>query len=1612
MKKTLFVTLTAVFSSVLFLFSSVWVCKMAAGHDFTNPIPVGSNQNQTAGGVKTKSDAGYIKFFKHPKNDTPMSPTPANFQTETVKIPPVTGAEIPVDDLAGTPGLLRSPLGNLPGSTTTGGMLDDMITELVASALGVAHGFCPERFNITSGSDDYGFVSECNALADTRHLKNKIDRQFEVADIRNTIPDDAEFTTLFGRDPLEAGLIGDAEDGLSPYTADLYPAFIQTDTSPSGDPFAWPWSYLTGGGPSVPPSRVFLKLEEPYTHVYAYDVANLPNEGLITAIYDPVNIEKKVHVSMYHDSTPPADKTLSPSDMSYYLFLKHFSPLAFFRKDAEKDRLRLAGYSSWQFKDWAVHDPDSTLSMLFKLFVGMNFSPIAVDTAIDAGKQLIAVVNQATLGDIDRYFLDDNGIPLDFPDGNKYKWRELIGTILGSSFTPLPDTGSAGNIYLPHNVVSWVTLGEKKYSWTNDSSASSVSKAPTPDYNPTDNPNEIFDFNAISLVGPGMFDSDVMFDNGQPALIVASGDYAKDNASLYIYKIRSGDDNKLYFKASIFGGFSDLQIGFAAEPYKVKPPEQTSGDKYVPYGIEAGNFDSDKCGDVVLTWRGAETVWEPPSSSAIWFYNHEGDKVRFRNARDPNALEMFSECITVLYGKDKSGKCVFADPSDVDYDNYVKQRCFGAAGDEPKWQIAAAAVGDINNDGKEDIVVGNLNPMKIAGDYSDAGKRTAYAALLINDGTRDFINNTITSDPETSGNYYLRLGFGSSSNPLDSSDAGQYLVNVWKDSVPDFTGIAGVGDLDIDSYGNIASRNGLPIMLPSFGCPRYSTEENDTRVLSPIEIYWSLIYNARNPGVSWYDGNIMPMRCVRHILFPSIDRTFTPVPACIRPTDLAMSTNCSCPSDMSTSPSNWMLTDCCVGCDSDIERTNFSVYCNWLEAACPSRRCCPDGCCPSSALDKPKDELFAESTGDSGSGSDFAKCDHVYDSKAPYIAERSDLKYAAGEGEPSVMETSITQGKKAIVSIDSAISPELKEGLITLLTGMGMPEADAAKAVEQLQGTFTGRAKKAGDVLIAPLLEMLLNQARAPVREGEALLERPLDKKKTSLIREAWANTISDSPRGVHLEPCPPSDPNCKSKFRFARGHVPPGHAELTVVTHKTPPPPSPDCGDSHLDPGEECEAPLWDCMGVSTTLTCNRMTCQCEETASLCGNGVRDAGEECERGIDCPAGEICDINCHCVPPPPTTGDGCPDCCPPCCPPTCDTCSRPSAEEIKVTCVGGSSPSAIEKIKKMNELARMAAPGLKQSDIFCEADYGKFVYTMNVPGGAAPTLATSDLLSSSISPMLSGNVGNFAMVHVSGTKTKDFTQDVMLPVKTDMIPQPTILLPVSSDISTSFGKATTVPVDLSMTTGVTPYGLDLSTAAPIASSDVTKYDVLSNNTLTLNNVVTLKVTGANDTARGAGEIGNAFIEASLRGQPLLCSWSARCPDSEAVTDSAKNFGSVDFNQVLNVIRDNASECQNGTCSPRLFQKLSELAGWPAYTMNTIAFVQGKVAKAGETPEPPSVQVVPTAFGPPMEAARGGGCKCDMTASAPHAASIAALLVLIAAALGGFVFVRARSKTRS
>lgn len=1517
MRKTLFILPALICGFILFSAPPI-------AADWSKPIPVGSTQNQTgAGAPLTMSDATYIKFFKHP-----ATTSGTNFSSNSIM---VDGSADPVfiDDIVGTTGLLPDIIQQAPDFA---GMLDLMIEEAYSPStahLSPTHGFCPEELKLSwidsSTGDTIERISiiECDVLRSPSYrinASNVTDHQLEIADIKNA-SSDTEFATIIGASALESGVpgygppVGDARENALPYTERDYPATIRSRGM--GD-FTWIWKDRA--------------IEEPYTHNYIYGTAQIDG-GIVSALYDPVMVEKYVRWSLLDlSSTVVTSRDIEDSGSpvgpayknAYNKFILNHAPLVFFKGDDTTKRMLLAGYSAWQFDNLdltlsGAALKSNVLNFFWKMISSLNLNPIDV-VSLD---NYLAVVNQATIGNIDGPVYDNMGKPTSTASGTPIKWRDLLST--DSSSIPLPESGSPGDVYFPHSVASYVVLWEKKHDWNHTDRL-------------TDNPNEVFDnylsrgteeVPGFALVGANMFDVDVITDNiggsAKKSLIVASGDIDKTNTSYYIYKI-SPDGEKLYIDGSIISSTFKHAIGIAGEPYKIEPAAPL-GEGYRPYGIKTGNFNGDECGDVVVTWRGAQTVWDPPAPGLApplrWFENHDGntvhDKVRFNRYPYNTKKEMFAEFFTIYYGKLSGSKCIFPDTPSASTSISMIRRA-----PEPKWQIAAVAISDLNADGRDDIIVGNLNPMRIEGIIPETCSAFAAIFYAAPDGSFPPLPDE-----------FIRTGYAETKTCPDVADEGPYLIDVWKDAGGDK--IAGVSALDIDSNGNIVSTNGLPLMLSSFGCPVFSpSDPADTEVESPIELLNSLRFNENNPGISWGDTNdIVPMRCpgtggVAPITITPFSPTITltlPKP-CVTPPGVVP----KCCVDDCTALSLSLLRECCnEACGTPADRDPpYDVLCNMLRPCCET--CVADGagCIPWSALDTPKDELFADdNAGSDGGDSAYAKCDRVYDSKAPYIASMADLKYAQAQ-----VNEQMTANK---LKISKPISEKTVEDIKNLLAQMEFSESEATEIINKLQKSLSDPFV---NILVMPFLD-IIGKLQVPENIEQ---QSALDKSNevftlSSLIKEANANTITDSdgdgvpdtPDGILMIRSETPLEFAKTRVRLPRGHVPPGKREVTVVVNKTPavPPPEEDPFDTE---DEDC--------------------------------------------------------------------------PPCCPP-CETCSLPAAETIVVKCVGGSSPAAIEKMAKMNELARAAiGPGLGSNDLFCESE-AMFKYFMNVDSGGAPTLSRDTLIN--VNPDLAGNVGNFAMIQVSGNRTMDFTKEIMLPVKTDMIGKPTVLLPVTSDVSSSFGKTTILGVDLSLTSDATPFGVNLSEATPITSDTVSSYDVLENNKYSLNNVVSLQVTSANNQSRGVGEIGESVIEASLRGQPLLCSWAGSCPDSEAF-ESGMNFDKVDFDQVLNVLRANADLCVNGVCSPELFQKLNEEAGWPLYTMNTIAFVQNRVAKRGETPGAQYAAAASTAFGPPMYAARGG-CGCDITASVPSTVSIITLLILAALSTTGYVLVREKIRKR-
>lgn len=70
---------------------------------------------------------------------------------------------------------------------------------------------------------------------------------------------------------------------------------------------------------------------------------------------------------------------------------------------------------------------------------------------------------------------------------------------------------------------------------------------------------------------------------------------------------------------------------------------------------------------------------------------------------------------------------------------------------------------------------------------------------------------------------------------------------------------------------------------------------------------------------------------------------------------------------------------------------------------------------------------------------------------------------------------------------------------------------------------------------------------------------------------------------------------------------------------------PQPFCGDGNVDPGEQCDD------GNNVNGDGCDANCNIEAGAIICGNGIMQAGEECEVNIPCPGNEICHARtCKC----------------------------------------------------------------------------------------------------------------------------------------------------------------------------------------------------------------------------------------------------------------------------------------------------------------------------------------------------------------------------------------------
>ncbi len=826
------------------------ISSQAWAQTFSAPVPIASDEAQVANipsAVRSNrsSNATNLKFFNHPLTASDE----ANFH-ETFLVLSMEEGEyyVPVQNLAAVPGLIPSPQINV---RNLGEMLDEMIvaslgigliTRLPTEGISPTYGFCPEPLVIEDSSRTVeGRNAEvtinfmCNVQStppSRRDSNNESNRQLEVADIRNTTSAD-EFAALINEEPLVPTALGDAQQSLAPYSNQTYPSTITSNL---------PFDYLSSLA-----SSGLTRLVAPYSGVFNYGLADL-EQSVVTASYDPIRVEKALHLAGNFYSADLAG--LSPDCARaegcflgqieiepgiaawtgfYNSFLNHLTPLIFFRKDQAEHRLRLSGYSTWQFDNIDIDNLVGTLDdFLWKMLMSLNFNTIDVQ-AIERqedGDNYLAVVNQGTLGSLDYPVVDLQLRRVSF-SGTSYDWRDMLGTGSGADFMPLRQVGEPGELYFPHSAVSYVTFWQQV-----DESAI--------------NPNEAFDPVAFGLIGPGAYSSteliDVIGDTTRQYFVVPSGE-ALEGGIYYIYKFAAEEreDNILHFDPQPAVDNDNIwpTPGIVAEPYLVKSPEG-----FAPYEIKAADLDENGCSEIILTHRGANTVWVPPIDVDT-FNNTPGENVVFQSSLEDDE-RMFSDCFTVYFGDLQGDKCIFSTD---------RQDFCGTL--ESGRQIASVAITDTNDDGHLDIVAGDLMPMEIP---DSAGKFTGYAHVyhgpitLSTPGRSEMIRGEADD--------FIRFGYQSTTHSPFSAAAGspaRYLMELAEGSDK---GIVGVGKLDVDENGNLAAVLGFPVMLPSMGCPQYDMRE-DTTVTSWPEMWMTLLRERVAPFSSrGDDGNILPARCL------------------------------------------------------------------------------------------------------------------------------------------------------------------------------------------------------------------------------------------------------------------------------------------------------------------------------------------------------------------------------------------------------------------------------------------------------------------------------------------------------------------------------------------------------------------------------------------------------------------------------------------------------------------------------------------------------------------------------------------------------------------------------
>ncbi|MBI4211611.1 MAG: hypothetical protein HY540_03140 [Deltaproteobacteria bacterium] len=1521
-------------STFLLLTSSLYA------QNFSLPIPIGSQQSSKSGFPATHVDATHLKFFKHP--EAPRGSE--NFVSEDVTID---GRRFLVDDVVATPGIFEGMT-----QVNAGNAMLDGLGNRLGLPLNPLHGFCPERLVIQGATSN-----RLELTLDCQIADGSTSRELQVADVRmfNALASPSEFERLFGTtEPLVAAVMGSAEQTLTPYGTDLYPATIQSAI------FSWP----------------FLGPTQAYQDVVAYDLADV-GQGIITAAYDPVKLLMNMQAEL---SVRTATQNLQVRGQLPQQELPFLSPLAFFRKDdyPSRGRMRLAGYSSLQFPSVLNRENAATL-------LAQNFNPIAVQpmkftksatgTGAPQPDEGFAVVNQATLLNLDDILMYD-GLPyVDPTDHRAHSWAEYLGTRDASGqFQPLDATT------MPHRTLAYTIFWRRHAEWASRPTVESY------------NPNAVFGPFVFALVGPGVFDADVIVD--QPittsgattsspsveSLIVPSGEVAADGKT-YVYKIEPINADRLWWrfnpKTPVAAGLPGVQTPFVLPTaYAIESPAG-----FVPYHVKSFDVDRDGCGDIALTFRGSETT---PLRTSRAFQNNVGDHVVFQvSSSDPR---MFASVVQIHRGKFRNGRC--------EIEATAAERFIP----HPGAQIAAIAIEDIDGNGTKDLLVGDLMPRKIPEGERGAGEYTGYAYL--------YADASPLSVPK-----WIRVGFKTSNHEitdlravLDGSDA---------------DGVLGVASLDVTfeagQGANIASINGAPLALPAMGCPSSQNAE----VASFPEIAWSVmqgVQSAQKGLTPFFPGatGFIPQRCA-HLNACAINNASLAVNGWNLP--FWENEPCCNPCGGTSPLATWQHNQC-----RDILCGNWSILnptatlapypelCEAMDISCRgltgvwpvvtgTTMCQLSGasflpanhaCCNADPCNQACQQYLDEENRCLAGSSQHDQHQGICSSsirRGCRVSSRDEIKEETWAYQPDRIVdprerghaiTSMSELKPAATGYvnQNSLKPPLGSSFI-----LGTQNEDIAVIAQNVE-TEIGRVLNLKEP--QTFEEFVLSQMRGfySVLFGGSLASggTPLQLQSGKTGSPITSGTFPPT-HSLAAAATPPTSPGL-APIRLARGTVMPGPREMTVMINTTRPD---DWACSPTGPvaaGFECNADYDNCGPRGGV--CG-IDCRCHRD---CGNGPLETGEQCNRDNPCEAGQICTIGCQCVggiePPKP----------------------QPAiAENITCRVNGFSSEKAKKRFEALNQEFRTVS-GLA-GDIIGEPEFSIIECVTCVPDASAPEIPSTDIglsLSGTPLPSVGGNIRPWAVVQTHGAMLTDFTKSIYQPQSLSLVHEPMRILPLENRTA---GRPSIVLPSLSNSSRIR-LNVPLSASTEVSMvedervvrlNNVFQHSMQAMRPGTIFSIGTLSLalpskamaTTGTTTLRAAEPEKTAYAchAISMRLQPDIASWTG----VESGPISPKNIEEREFDWE----KLKAAIAARRAAKELVGQKLTSAdlvdLPWEENMRNEFMLVQDRYGKASEPVPPSSERVMVVLAGYPQFTGQGAGCSCRLTEETPRPQLLELLMIL-------------------